>query len=98
MTLSGGETNLIGIWAGNTALFIDGKLFARLRAVWGPLKMFGKAQSQKLRKKSCRPLKTEQPKGYLPRSLLREQHEKFSIQGGYVGVTYVFKRCPSSRN
>lgn len=37
VTLSGGETNLTGIWAGNTALFIDGKLFAKLRALWGYL-------------------------------------------------------------
>lgn len=48
LSRAGGETDLAGIWAGNTALFIDGKLFARLRALWGPLKMFGKAQSQKL--------------------------------------------------
>lgn len=42
------ETNLTGIWAGTTTLFIDGKLFARVRALWGPLKMFGRPQSQKL--------------------------------------------------
>lgn len=42
------------------------------------------------------PQKTQQPEGYLPRSLLRQQYGKVPIQEAWNNY-YVFKRCPFSR-
>lgn len=78
------ETNLTGIWAGTTALFIDGKLFARVRALWGPLKMFGRPQSQKLcvLRKGLWALRKFSSQKAPSRSRLREKCGKVSIQRG----------------
>lgn len=96
---AGGEANLTGIWAGSTAVY-------RWKTVCeskSSLKTFEDVWQVPVPKaamcweRTHGPLKTEQPKGYLPRSLLREQSEKLSIQGGHVGMSYrVFKKWPSS--
>lgn len=94
----GGETNLTGIWAGSTALFIDAKLFASLRALWGPLKMFGKPQSQ-----SCCVLREDlwASENWAAERLPPQKPVKGAapIQAGCMRVScFVFKRCPSSGN
>lgn len=54
------EANLTGFWAGCSALFIDGQWFAKVRALWGPLEIFGKPPFQQLlsAKRNCGALKS----------------------------------------
>lgn len=54
------EANLTGFWARCSALFIDGQWFTKVRALWGPLEIFGKPLLQQLlsAKRNCGALKS----------------------------------------
>lgn len=99
-SLEGEETNLTGSWAGSTAVYWWKTVCERKSClktsdeVW----QVPVPKAALCWKKTHGPLKTEQPKGYHPRALLRQQREKFPIQGGGTGTSYhIFKRRRSSR-
>lgn len=73
------------IWTGSAGLFIDGKSFARVRALWGPLKIFGKPQSQKLlyAKKGPMGLREVRSQKVTSQKSIKEQNEKFPGQVEY---------------
>lgn len=73
-----GETNSTGIWAESTAIYWwetvckSKSSLKTFEDVW----QFQAPKAVVCSERTQEPLQTEQPKGHLPKSLLREQHEK----------------------